>query len=37
LIVGGYLGLIPWGILAADRKAPAVPGSPAVRADAEGE
>jgi hypothetical protein len=37
LIVGGYLGLIPWGILAADRKAPAVPGSPAVRSDAEGE
>jgi hypothetical protein len=37
LIVGGYLGLIPWGILAAARKGSAAQGSSAVRPDGEGE
>jgi hypothetical protein len=36
LIVGGYLGLIPWGILAADRKGRSQP-PPLEKAQGEGE
>jgi hypothetical protein len=37
LIVGGYLGLIPWGILAGPGKGPAASSTPTGKPEASGE